>query len=114
MYRPAKTLNTPLILLNPTTKKVNGRVVKEYPETGEVIYTSFKSYGGTEVIVNGVIARKDTADVETWYRPDITADSRFKKENGKTYEVIGEPENIEERNQFLKFKIESVKGSSNG
>lgn len=114
MYRPTKPLSTPLMLLNPTTEKINGRVVKTYPESGEVIYTSFRTFGGTESIINGVVALRDTADVETWYRPDITAESRLKNQTGKIYEVLGTPENIEERNQFLKFKVESVRGSSGG
>ncbi len=114
MYRVTAPLTTPLKLLNPTTEKRNGRVVKIYPEDGEIIYTSFRSFGGTETVVNGVWALKDTAEIETWYKPDIKADSRFKAEDGTIYEVMGTPENINKRNQFLKFKVEAVKGSSNG
>lgn len=114
MYRLVKPLTTPLMLLNPTIKKVQGRIVKEYPDTGDIVYTSFRTFGGTEAMIGDVIAFRDTADIETWYRPDITADSRFKAESGKIYEVIGEPENIENRNQTLKIKVESIRGSSIG
>lgn len=114
MYRVTAPLTTPLKLLNPIIEKRNGRIVKIYPEDGEIIYTSFKSFGGTETVVNGVWTLKDTADIETWYRPDIKSDSRFLTHEGTVYEVIGTPENIESRNQFLKFKVEAVRGSSNG
>lgn len=111
MYRPAETFATPVELFNPTTETVKGVAKKVYPETGEVIYCSFKTYGGTETTVNGQLTVVDTANVETWYRPDITSSSQIRL-NGKRYEVMGEPENIEQRNQFLKFRVRGVKGGT--
>lgn len=113
MYRPKNPFNVPFMLLNPTYEKVQGKNIATYPETGEKIQGSFLSFGGTEGIVNGVLSIIDTASVETWYRPDIKADSRLKKlDDGKVYEIKGEPENINCRNQFLKFKVERVRGSN--
>ena len=114
MYDLKDPLLTPLKLLKPTIEKRNGRIVKIYPEDGEIIYTSFKSFGGTETVVNGVWSVIDTAEIDTWYRTDIKADSRFLTEDGTIYEVIGTPENISKRNKLLKFKVKAVKGSSNG
>lgn len=111
MYRPAETFATPVELFNPTYETVKGVATKVYPETGEVIYCSFKTYGGTEATVNGQLTVVDTANVETWYRPDITSSSLIKLGN-KSYEVMGEPENIEKRNQFLKFRVRGVKGGT--
>lgn len=84
---------------------------KVYPETGEIVFTKFKTYGGTESVVNGQLTVIDTANVETWYRPDITSASLIKL-GSKKYEVMGEPEDIEQRHQILKFKVRGVKGGT--
>ncbi len=110
-YRPSEPYCTPVELLNPTYKTVKGVSIKEYPETGEVIFCSFKTFGGTESNVNGVLTVVDTANIETWYRPDITSASRIRL-GGKAYDVMGEPEDIEQRHQFLKFKVRGVKGGT--
>ena len=33
-------------------------------------------------------------------------------ETGKVYEILGEVENIDMRNQFAKFKVRAVKGGA--
>jgi hypothetical protein len=49
--------------------------------------------------------------VETWYRPDITSGCRIcPASTGNVYEIINEPENVDMRCQFLKFKVRRVKG----
>lgn len=112
MYRPSEPFTTTLELYNPTFSIVKGVVTKVYPETPTaVINCSFKTYGGTESNVNDVYTVIDTANVETWYRPDITSASRFKL-GSKVYEVIGEPEDISQRHQFLKFKVRAVRGGA--
>lgn len=110
-YRPSEPYCTPVELFNPTHEVVKGVTKKVYPETGELIFCSFKTYGGTETNVNDQITVVDTANVETWYRPDITSGSLIKLGN-KKYEVMGEPEDIEQRHQFLKFKVRGVKGGT--
>ena len=110
-YRPSEPYCTPVELFNPTYETVKGVTKKVYPETGELIFCSFKTYGGTETTINDQLSVVDTANVETWYRPDITSASQIRL-GAKTYEVIGEPEDIEQRHQFLKFKIRGVKGGT--
>ena len=53
----------------------------------------------------------DTADVTTWYRPDITAGCQF-KDGTDVYEVLGTPEDIEKRHQYMKFKIRRIAGGA--
>ena len=77
-----------------------------------MFFGSFKTYGGTERDVNGVYSIEDTANIETWYRPDIKANCRIAREDGATYDVIADPQNINMRNQFLKFKVRRVKGGA--
>lgn len=111
MYRPSEPFTTPVELFSPTYKTVKGVPVKEYPEKGELIFCSFKTYGGTESSVNDQLTVVDTANIETWYRPDITSASMIKL-GAKEYEVIGVPEDIEQRHQFLKFKVRGVQGGT--
>jgi len=111
-YRPSEPFTTPIELLNVSElKTVRGVDVPVYPEKGETIFCSFKTYGGTESNVNGVLSVIQTANVETWYRPDITSSSRLRL-GSQTYEVMGEPEDLEQRHQFLKFKVRGVKGGT--
>lgn len=111
-FVPALPYTTTLKLMNPKYETVQGVKQKVYDETAaEKINCSFKTYGGTEQNVNGVYTLIDTANVETWYRPDITSASRVKL-GSKIYEVIGEPEDIEQRHQFMKFKVRGVKGGA--
>ena len=114
MYRPSRAFTTPFMILNPiSTEKVNGRVVKVYPDRGDTIFTAFTTFGGTETLINNVVSVRDTGNIETWYRPDIKSDTRLKRlSDGKVYEILGDPENIEMRNQFMKFKIEYSRGSN--
>lgn len=108
----AQEMRTPVKLLIPTgTERYNGVSRTVYPADGDVIFVNWKSYGGTETNVNGVYSIIDTAVITTWYRPDITANCRIKREDGAIYRVIAEPENIEQQNMILQFKVERVKGN---
>lgn len=102
---------TPVILLKPTMTVVKGVRKKVYPQTGDRIYCSVRTFGGTERVVNDVLVLENTATLETWYMPEITADCRFII-NGVMYEAIGEPENINMRNQYLIVKVRAVKGGA--
>lgn len=114
-YRPALDNTIPLLLLVPTYATVSGVPTKTYPPAsqGVLIYGNFKTYGGTERDINGLYSIEDTAVVETWYRPDITSDCRIcVAATGAIYDVWHEPENINMRNQFLRFKVKRVKGGA--
>lgn len=111
-YRPSEPYSTPVVLLNPTEyKEVRGVSTPVYPQEGEIIFCSFKTYGGTETMVNDVLTVVDTANIETWYRPDITSNSKIRL-GDREYKVMGVPEDIEQRHQFLKFKVRGVRGGT--
>lgn len=109
-YRPSIPFSTPMFLFVPEYKTIKGSTKKVYPETGELIHCSFKTYGGTEKLSNDLYSFEDTANIETWFRPDITSECVLATTGGARYEIINEPENINMRNQFLKFKIRRIKG----
>lgn len=103
--------STPAALLIPTEQYFKGVLKKTYPETGEQIYTSFRTFGGTETTSNGQTVVENTGIVQTWYRPDITASCRLVI-GGVPYEILGTPENINMMNQYLQFKVRAVKGGA--
>jgi head-tail adaptor len=121
MFRPkeAEQMTTPLRLQSPTTGVSYGVNIKTYKNVNGVIWANFKTYGGTEKNDNGIITVEDTAQVVCWYRPDIKSNCRLvlldgseDTDNAKYYEILGEPENIEQRNMFLKFKVRRIKGGA--
>ena len=115
-YKPSAPFNVPMYLLIPTLSTVKGVRVPTYPspEQGELIYGSFKTFGGTESVKDGLYSVLDTANIETWYRPDIQADCRIvlAEDHRRVYEVIGFPENINMRGQYVKFKVQAIAGGA--
>ena len=77
-----------------------------------MIYCSFRTFGGTEKVVNGVLSVENTAVIETWYRPDIKSDCILRDLNGVDYEILGTPENLNVRNQFMRIKIRAIQGGA--
>lgn len=116
MYRPreSKDMKVPFMILNVSEyEKIKGVSQPKSYEESEQIRCSFKTYGGTEQEVNGRYSIIDTATIVTWFTPSIKSDSRLKRlSDGAMFEVMNEPENIDMKNQFLKFKVQRVKGAS--
>lgn len=80
-----------------------------------VRFCNYSTYGGNEYQNNGVYVVDDTAQVVTWFDPAIMAGgaiSRCDDPTGAIYEILGEPENIEQRNQELTFKVRRYKGGA--
>lgn len=115
MYKPRKPFITPLTLLIPTYETIQGVPKKIFPEIndGILFYGSFATYGGTETMNNDLLVVIDTVNIETFYFPEIKSDCRIVRMSDKAiYDIIGEPENIEEMNIFSKFKASRVKGGA--
>ncbi len=117
----------PLVLLIPKSiSKAKGVNRYVYPTIEEALamkdennnsinlfFGSFKTYGGTEKTVNGIYSIEDTANIETWYRPDIASNCKIARASDNAiFDIINEPEDINQRHQFLKFKVRRVKGGT--
>lgn len=119
-YRPKLDNTIPLVLLVPTITNSYGVSQKTIPTIEEALennnnlfFGSFKTYGGTEREENGIYSIEDTASVECWYRPDIVSSCRIGvPDTGAIYEILGEPEDVNMRHQYLKFKVRRVKGGA--
>lgn len=115
MYRPSEAaqMTTPLRLQAPKTAVSFGVKEKTWEDVDGLILANFKTFGGTEITSNNALMIEDTAQVVCWYRPDILANCRIVRlTDNAVFEILGEPENIEQRNQFLKFKVRRVKGGA--
>lgn len=115
-YKPVTPFTTPAKVLIPTLTRVKGTTKKTYPnpsDVNEIIFVSFRTFGGSENMSNGIYTVYDTGTIDTWYTPDITADCRlYICETGEIYDVKGTPENIDGRHQYLHFRVEKVGGTA--
>ena len=112
-FKPSFPYTTPIELLIPTYSSSKGVQKKTYPKQGIRLNCSFKTYGGTEGVKDGVYSVIDTAQIETWFRPDIKPDCKVKLlDTGEEYEIVGKPEDIDRRHQFIRFKVHAVEGGA--
>ena len=112
-YKPAMPFNVAMKLLVPTTTIVKGVQKKVYsdPATSFQFYGSFRTFGGSENNLNDVYSVVDTATIDTWYFPEMKANCRiYIEETGGIYEVLGSPEDIDMRHQFLKIRVQRLGG----
>lgn len=117
-FKPAAPFVTPMYILNPTYKTVKGVRSQQYPDPAnltddDLIFATFRSYGGTDTQSDDLVVVEKTGYVDTWYRPDIVSSTRLHIiPTGDTYEILGDPENIEMRNQFLKIRVRKIGGAA--
>lgn len=110
-YEPNTPFSIPFQLLVPTYQTIKGHSKMIYEPLNEIFFCSFKSFGGTEKVVNDVVVVEDTAVVETWFDPQIKANCHVLIDECE-YEILGTPENINKRNKYLKFKIRAIEGGA--
>ena len=114
-YKPAMPFVVPMKLLVPVTTNVygSGKKVFSDPVSSDLIYGSFRTFGGTENFKDDVYTVINTGIVDTWYRPDIKADCQiYLCETGETYDIINDPEDIAFRHQYLRMKVRKVGGKA--
>lgn len=114
-YRPTVPFSVAMVLLLPVTIVSYGVEQKTFTavENGIRFNGSFRTFGGTDREVNGLFVVENTATIETWFRPEIRSDCRiYVPQTDTVYEIIGEPENIELRNQYLRIRCRAVKGGA--
>ncbi len=114
-YKPYAPFSVPMKLLVPTTQVVSGTTKKSYtsPDDSELFFGSFRTFGGTENMSNGVYTVIDTAVVDTWYRPDIKADCQiYLCETEQVYDIVSDPEDIDFRHQYMQFKVKKAGGKA--
>jgi hypothetical protein len=114
-YRPSRLFNVPFEVQSPVVSMVKGVEVKSFnpPRESFRVSGSYVTFGGSERVVNGLTVVDDTGTIECYFDPRIAADCRLLNLNTQTsHEVVGAPENIEGRNQFLRLRVQAVKGGA--
>lgn len=111
-YSPPNRFNTPMFFHTPTYTLISGVRKKVYDSPGTLFFGCFRTFGGTDVVENGVYSVKLTGVIDTWYNPNIKSDCIISLEDNTQYEIVGEPENIDMNGQFLRFKVERLKGKA--
>lgn len=114
-FKPSAPFSVAMKLLVPTTTQAYGAGKKTFtdPEDSELFFGSFRTFGGTENVQNGIYTLINTAVVDTWYRPDIKADCQiYICDTGEKYDIISDPEDIDFRHQYLQFKVRKVGGKA--
>lgn len=115
-YKPSAPFAVAMKLLKPIATSVQGVTRKTFENPDDVtgvFFGSFRTFGGTERESNGVYTLEDTATVDCWFDPRIKANCRiYVCETAATYEIIGTPENIDMRNQYMRLKIRRVGGAA--
>ena len=93
-FRPAAPFTTPIYILTPTYQVVKGVRKKVFPELktlsdDDLIFGTFRSFGGTDTVINDVVSVEATGYIETWYRPDITSVCHlYLVQTGDKYEIL--------------------------
>lgn len=114
-YKPSTPFNVAMKLLVPVTSTEYGALKKTFsaPADSETFFGSFRTFGGTENIKDGVYTIVNTAVVDTWYRPDIKAECQiYLCDSEETYDIISDPEDIDFRHQYLQFKVRKMGGKA--
>lgn len=112
-YRPNAPFVVPFTIYNATKTTDKGVAVKTWIAEDGTYMGSFRTFGGTEAVKDGIYSVINTATLETWFTPLITASSRIVLvETGETYEVVGTPEDIERRHQFMLVKLKGVEADA--
>lgn len=114
-FKPKAPFNVAMKLLVPVTVQQYGVSKKTFsdPETSEMFFGSFRTFGGTESMKDDVYTIVNTATINTWYRPDITADCEiYLCETEQIYDIIADPEDIDQRHQYLQLKVQKVGGKA--
>ena len=113
-FKPNAPFDTAFKLLIPVWTKEMGVAHKAFPDpesVEQIRFCSFKTYGGTESWNNNIYNIVDTAHVQTWFDPDIKADCQiYLCKTGEKWDIISRPENVDNRDQFMMFKVQIVEG----
>ncbi len=111
-YRPSGPFAVPMAVLKASTRKVNGVVVKDY-SAGPTLMCAFRTFGATEQKAEGLKGVVSAATVDLWYTPGISSGDRVRLlDDGSEWEVVGDPEDIERRHQWLQLKVRRIEGGA--
>lgn len=112
MYKPAKIREfvTPAIHKKVVEEVITGRTRKTV-KTVATVRGKFKLKGTSEISANGLTVVNDKTTFVTWYKADY-ASKDILSIGGIDYEIIGTPENTENRGRYSVLNLERISGGA--
>lgn len=110
-YQPQTPFNVPFKILSLTKQFVNGVNKQTYVEGDTVYFCSAKAWVGSAKTIDNVSGEEDTLTVDSWFIPELKKNDRIKLlDDNSVWELPVSPENINRRNQYMRFKVVRYNG----
>lgn len=107
-------LKTLITLQSVTLTKAAGgtqqRTYADLPSSPKMRVKWTNAHGG-EALQAAAMQVRSLATVLMRYRADVTAQTIILK-GGQRYEIVGQPDNIGERGEYMELKVQLVKGGA--
>ena len=112
MYKPAnlREFVTPATHKKPASEIINGHDQKTYTAVG-TIKGKFKQKTTSELNANGLSVVEDKISFITWWSSNLEAQDVLTI-NNIDYEIIGNVENVEQRNRYAVLTLRLIKGGA--
>lgn len=112
MYKPAnlREFITPAAQYRTTVTSVNGRTQKTETLVG-TLRGKFKQKGTHDLNANGLTVVADDTTFTTWWKDDLKAGDHIVI-GGVTFEVYGQPENVEMRGRYAVLHLKRLEGGA--
>ena len=112
MYTPAKIRQfvTPAVHKMATTQTINGHTQKTYTVVG-TIKGEFKQKNTSELNANGIVIVEAKITFTTWWSNNLKAQDILTI-NNINYEIVGDPENVEQRSRYAVLTLRLIKGGA--
>lgn len=112
MYKPAniREFVTPADHLRTTYQTVNGRQQKQEQQVA-TLRGKFKQKRSYELNANGLVVVTNETTFSTWWKDDLKAGDRLVI-GGVTFEIYGQPENVEMRGRYAVLHLKRLEGGA--
>jgi effector-binding domain-containing protein len=112
MYKPAKIREFVTVAIHKrVVKEVINNRTKKTVQTIATVRGKFKLKGTSEISANGLTVVNDKTTFITWYKADY-ASKDILSIGGVDYQIIGTPENTENRGRYSVLNLERISGGA--
>lgn len=112
MFKPsAQQFATVIRLQHRQQTVVNGAPRSSYQDADPALHMcEFKPFYGAEAIQAGQLGITQGGTITMWYTPEVKTSDRIllNDDTALAFDVMTPPENVENRNMFLVFKVKRV------
>lgn len=110
-YQPQVPFNVPFRVIKAVPETINGVRTFTYVEYDEVYYCNARAYISSVKNINDLSTEEDTLTVDSYWLPFLKRNDRIRLlDDDSVWELTLEPENINRRNQWSRFKVVRIRG----